>query len=99
MLIERNRGDQAMVDTLPPDLTQFIQEELASGHYSSEQEVVQEAVRFFRESRERFRQLKDEIRQRIAGIDAGQGMEIQNDAELAAFFRDIESEPHRETIE
>ena len=87
-----------MANVFPADLTQFIQDELASGHYSSEQEVVQEAVRFFRESRERFRQLKDEIRQRIVGIDAGQGMEIQNDAELAAFFRDIESEVHSEHI-
>jgi putative addiction module CopG family antidote len=51
-----------MANTMPPDLTQFIQEELASGHYSSEQEVVQEAVRFYRESRERYRALKEEIR-------------------------------------
>lgn len=88
-----------MINTLPPDVTQFIQDELARGHYSSEQEVVQEAVRFFRESRERFRQLKDEIRQRIAGLDAGQGTEIQSDEELSVFFQDIESEVHRETIE
>jgi putative addiction module CopG family antidote len=87
-----------MVDTLPPDLTQFIQDELASGHYSSEQEVVQEAVRFFQESRERFRQIKDEIQKRIAGIDAGHGFEIQNDAALAAFLRDIESEVHSEHV-
>ncbi|MGD0519068.1 MAG: type II toxin-antitoxin system ParD family antitoxin [Thermoguttaceae bacterium] len=88
-----------MVDTLPPDLTQFIQEELASGHYSSEQEVVREAVRFFRESRERFRQLKDEIRQRITGMDAGLSTDINSDEDMAQFFRDIESEVHRETIE
>ena len=85
-----------MVDTLPSDLTQFIQEELASGHFSSEQEVVQEAVRFFRESKERFRQLKDEIGQRVAGMDSGQGIEINSDNELATFFHDIVSEVRRE---
>ena len=86
-----------MAETLPPDLTHFIQEEVASGHYSSEQEVVQEAVRFFRESRARFQQLRNDIRQRIAGIDSGQGTEIHSDEELTAFFHDIESEIHRET--
>ena len=85
-----------MVDILPPDLTQFIQDELASGHYSSQQEVVQEAVRFFRESRECYRLLKNEIQQRIAEMDAGQSTEINNDAELAMFLRDIESEVQRE---
>jgi putative addiction module CopG family antidote len=87
-----------MITTLPPDLTQFIREELASGHYSSEQEVVQEAVRFFRESRERFRQLKDEVRHRIEGLNTGQSTDINSDAELAAFFRDIEEEVHREAV-
>ncbi|MGW8255855.1 MAG: ribbon-helix-helix domain-containing protein [Thermoguttaceae bacterium] len=78
-----------MKDILPSDITKFIEDEVASGHYSSEQEVVQEAVRFFRESRERLRQIKDEIKERIVGMDAGQGTEIQNDAELAAFFSDL----------
>ena len=88
-----------MVDTFPPDLSQYIQQEIACGHYSSEQEVVQEAVRFFRESRERYKQLKDEIRQRIAGLDSGQGVEINSDEELIAFFNNIESEVRRESLQ
>jgi putative addiction module CopG family antidote len=85
-----------MVEALSSDIRQFIREEIASGHYSSEQELVQEAVRFFRESKERFRQLKDEIGQRVAGMDSGQGIEINSDTELAAFFHEIESDVRRE---
>jgi hypothetical protein len=41
----------------------------------------------------------DEIRKRIAGLDAGEGTEINSDEELAQYFRDIESEVHRENNE
>jgi putative addiction module CopG family antidote len=85
-----------MIDALPPDLTQFIQEELASGKYASEQEVVQEAVRFFRESRTRYRQLREEIRQSIADLNTGHGTVIESDEDLAAFFEEIEVEVRRE---
>jgi hypothetical protein len=46
---------------------------------------------------ENYQQLREELQKRVAGMDAGQGREIQKDEELAAFFRDIESEVHRET--
>jgi putative addiction module CopG family antidote len=84
------------IDALPPDLTQFIQEEFATGHYASEQEVVQKAVRFFRDSRARYLQLREEIRQSIADLDAGHGTVIETDEELSAFFEEIESEVQRE---
>ncbi len=85
-----------MIDVLPPDLTQFIHEEFATGHYASEQEVVQEAVRFFRDTRARYTQWREEIQRRIAELDAGLGIEIENDEQLAAFFDEIESEVRRE---
>jgi putative addiction module CopG family antidote len=88
-----------MVTVFPPDITQFIQEEVAAGHYSSEQEVVQEAVRFFRESRDKYSQLREEVRQRIAGLDAGLGIEIEDDEHLASFFDEIEAEVRREAGE
>jgi putative addiction module CopG family antidote len=85
-----------MTDALPPDLAQFVQQEIATGHYGSEQEVVQEAVRFFRDSRERYEQLREEIRKSLADLDAGHGTVVESDEELAAFFEEIESEVRRD---
>ena len=85
-----------MLDTLPPDLTQFIRDEIAAGEYASEQEVVQEAVRFFRDTRKRYLQLREEVRQSLADLEAGHGSEVATDEEMSAFFEEIESEVRRE---
>ena len=45
---------------------------------------------------ERYNQLREEIQRRIAGLDAGRGIEIDSEEELAAFFEEIESEVRRE---
>ena len=34
--------------TLPPDLGQFVQEQVAAGNYQTEQELVADAVRVLR---------------------------------------------------
>lgn len=51
---------------------------------------------FFGENRERYKHLKAEIRNRIAGMDSAQC--INNDSELVEFFRDIESEARDENV-
>ena len=45
---------------------------------------------------ERYQQWREEIRQIIADLDAGHGIEINSDEELAAFFGEIEEEVRRE---
>ena len=45
---------------------------------------------------ERLNKLREEIRHRIADIDAGHGIEIETDEELTAFFNEIEEEVRRE---
>ena len=39
-----------MTEVLPPDLQQFVKQELASGAYQSEEELMVEAVRLLRDS-------------------------------------------------
>ena len=51
---------------------------------------------FFGEDSERYKHLKAEIRNRIAGMDCDQC--INNDSELVEFFRDIESEVRDENV-
>jgi hypothetical protein len=48
---------------------------------------------------ERYLQLREEVRRRIADLDAGNGIEINSDEELDAFFKEIEDEVRREIDE
>jgi antitoxin ParD1/3/4 len=65
-----------MVVTLPPQLEQLVQDQVASGRYGSASEVVGEALRLFQEREElqqrRFEELKREIAIGIAQADQGQ---------------------------
>ena len=45
---------------------------------------------------DQYNRLREEIRQRIADLDAGHGIEINGDEELTAFFHEIEEEVRRE---
>ena len=81
-----------MIATFPPDLQQFVQEEVASGHYRSEDELVLEAVRYYRESRARLEQLREDLKLRLQQLDEGQGIELEDDAALQAFFDQIGDE-------
>jgi antitoxin ParD1/3/4 len=65
-----------MIVTLPPQLEQLIQDQVASGRYGSASEVVSEALRLLQERDElqqiRLRELKKEIAIGIAEADQGQ---------------------------
>jgi antitoxin ParD1/3/4 len=64
--------------SLTPELEQFIQEKVASGHYSSASEVVREALRLLREHDElrrlRLEALRRQIRVGIEQLDAGRSV-------------------------
>ena len=84
-----------MIATLPPDLQQFVREEVASGHYRSEDELVLEAVRYYRESNVRLQRLREEIRTSLEQLDRGEGIELADDAAREAFFDEIGAESDR----
>ena len=52
--------------------------------------------KFVHDAKTQLEQLREEIQRRIAGLDAGRGIEIDSEEELAAFFEEIESEVRRE---
>jgi antitoxin ParD1/3/4 len=76
---------------LPPDLEQFVFDQLAKGKYQSATDVVCDAVRLLREREERLESLRAEIDQGISQLDAGEFIELDSDDELQAFFNDIET--------
>jgi antitoxin ParD1/3/4 len=56
---------------LPSDLAQFVEQELATGKYQTEAELVCEAVRLLREREQRLEDLRREILPALAQLDQG----------------------------
>jgi len=82
-----------MIDaSFPPDLAQFVQQELASGRYKSEQELVQVAVRALRDQESNLQRFRAELQKRLDGLDRGEGIELDGDDALRDFLTEIETE-------
>lgn len=69
-----------MTVTLTPELERFVREEVESGEYASNSEVMRAALRAWREQREtkerRLKALDDAIARGIADADAGRVMPL-----------------------
>jgi antitoxin ParD1/3/4 len=77
--------------SLPPDLEQFVHNQLAAGKYQSSDDVICDAVRLLRERELRREELRSEIDRGIQQLENGDFIEIDSDASLEAFFDDIEA--------
>lgn len=76
---------------LPPDLKQFVLDQLAAGKYQSESDVVCDAIRLMRDRELRLETLRRDIDEGVNQLDSGDFTEIDSTAALEAFFGDIES--------
>lgn len=61
-----------MVNLLPPELQDFVRQELASGKYESEADVVCEGLRLLRERERRLEALREELRPALEQLDRGE---------------------------
>ena len=75
---------------LPPELEQFVFDQLAKGKYQTATDVVCDAVRLLRERELRIETLRSEIDLGLADIEKGNYVELDSEAALQAFFNDIE---------
>ena len=80
--------------SLPADIEQFVHQVVSEGNYPNEQEVVADAIRQLRDSKVWHQRLRAEIGEALASVDRGEGIEIDSDEELAAFFDELEAEVH-----
>jgi putative addiction module CopG family antidote len=62
-------------EPLPPELGLFVEQQLASGKYHSEQELVVDAVRVLREVEARQQQFCEEVQLGIGQLDRGEATE------------------------
>ena len=81
--------------SLPPDLEQFVQQELASQAYGSRDDLVVAAVALLRDTKTGMDQLRSELTRRIAELDRGEGIELDSET-LGSFFDEIETEVERD---
>jgi putative addiction module CopG family antidote len=77
---------------LPPDVQQFLHDQVAGGSYRSEEELVTEAVRLLRDGNRSFQEFRDELQARVARLRRGEGIELADDEALEEFFDEIEGE-------
>ena len=85
-----------MLASFPPDLEQFVQTELASGKYNSEEELVLAAVRLLHQRELHLRQFRDNLKKRLDRLDRGEGIQLEDDEALGTFFDEIEAEVNQE---
>lgn len=60
-----------MTCTIPPDLELFVRDELSSGRFPCEEQLITAALRLLRESRDRHDALRREVTASLAEADAG----------------------------
>ena len=80
-----------MAYCFPPELQQLVRQELASGSYSSEDELLLEAVRLLHQREVDLQNFKAQLRGRLDRLDRGEGIELENEAALRAFFDDVQT--------
>ena len=79
-----------MIEAFPPDVRQFVRQEIADGRYQSQEELVAAVVRLLRDSDLRLRQLREELKTRLGQLDQGDCVELDDDEALGAFFDGVE---------
>jgi putative addiction module CopG family antidote len=72
-----------MPKTYPPDLEQFVQQELANGRYQSEDELLIDALSVFREMKQRHAALCRDVQRSIEQADRGESSPLDTEATIA----------------
>lgn len=80
-----------MVNQLAPEFQQFVHEQVTSGQFLSERDVLQEGLRLLQQRQELRRKLQLGREQ----IERGEGIEL-DDKSLPQFFDEIDAEVRQE---
>jgi putative addiction module CopG family antidote len=61
-----------MTTTLPPDLMKFVEQELATGKFETESELLIRALELYREMKTRHDALRQEVQASLESADRGE---------------------------
>ena len=76
---------------IPSEFDDFIRQELASGQYQSEADVVCQGLLLLQERRRRLEELRKDINAGLQQIERGEVVEIEDEQSQRAFFEDIKA--------
>ncbi len=79
-------------DSFSPELRQLVQEQFASGEYSSKEELLLEAVRLLADRNRGRQALRRDLQVGRQQLDRGEGIELDGDEALEAFLCGIAAE-------
>lgn len=79
-----------MVGTIPSDLEQFVQQQVATGEYQSQDEVVAAGLHVLREVKLRQTEFQQQVKLGVDQLDHGEGIKVAAN-ELRSFFDDIQA--------
>ena len=79
-----------MTITYPPELDEFVKQELARGSFGSEEELVLNAVSALREMKLRHEQLRCDVQEAIEQADRGDVASLDIDAIKAELLDEID---------
>jgi antitoxin ParD1/3/4 len=82
------------LDSIPPDLWQFVQSEVASGEYSSANDVLIEDLHLLRERKEKLDQLRADIQAAEDQVSRGEYTDFDKDS-LREFIEEVKREGQR----
>jgi putative addiction module CopG family antidote len=74
---------------LPADLSQYIQDEVATGAFASSNELLAAAVREHKERKQKLQKLKADIDEGFAALERGEYIEIRSIEEHEALLTQI----------
>ena len=80
-----------MTVEIPSEFQRFVNQVIDSGSYKTESEVIGDALRLLEQRRQHIEELRREIRPALDRLDRGEGIELNSEEELDAFFEDIKS--------
>ncbi len=80
-----------MTNSLPADLAQFVQNELAAGHYQSIEELFCDSLRLLRSRQEQISELRREIQPALDELDRNGGTVVKL-PDLQSFLNEIAAE-------
>jgi antitoxin ParD1/3/4 len=79
-----------MIGSIPSDLEPFVQQQIASGEYHSQDEVVAAGLQVLRKLKCRQAEFREEVKVGVDQLDRGEGIKVATN-ELRAFFDDIQA--------
>lgn len=77
------------INSLPDDVSDYIQSELSGGKYHSAEELVSVALRELRDREKQLEELRTKIDEGVRDLNEGRFIEIRNEEEHREFFDSI----------